>query len=174
LVFNDAMIHVCSLAKLHGTVHATGARHVVTLLKEISLVERPPAVTAENHLHIDVDDIAMPMDGYNHPCEEHVGRLIKFVRGWDRAAPMVIHCYAGISRSTASAYAAACALNPERDEIAIAWELRRASRTAMPNRLIVALADRLLKRDGRMIAAIETIGPGEAAYVGEPFRLELA
>jgi predicted protein tyrosine phosphatase len=168
------MIHVCSLAQLHDTVNKTGARHVVTLLKEIALVERPACIVPENHLHIDVDDINVPMDGYNHPCEEHVGRLLKFVKGWDRSAPMVIHCYAGISRSTASAYAAACALNPDREEIAIAWELRQASRTAMPNRLIVALADRLLRRDGRMIEAIETIGPGETAYIGEPFRIGLA
>jgi predicted protein tyrosine phosphatase len=173
MVWNDAMIHVCSLARLHRTVEETGARHIVTLLKEIALVSRPAAVTAENHLHIGVDDISCPMDGYNHPCEEHVARLMTFVQGWDRSAPMVIHCYAGISRSTASAYAAACALNPGREEMAIAWDLRRASRTAMPNRLIVSLADRLLGRDGRMIKAIETIGPGHAAYEGEPFRLDL-
>jgi predicted protein tyrosine phosphatase len=167
------MIHVCSLAKLHDTVEETGARHIVTLLKEISLVSRPASVSAENHLHIDVDDIACPIDGYNHPCDEHVARLLKFVAGWDRAAPLVIHCYAGISRSTASAYAAACALNPGRDETAIAWEMRRASRTATPNRLIISLADKILRRDGRMIRAVETIGPGDMAYEGEPFRLGL-
>ncbi len=167
------MIHVCSLARLHETVEQTGARHIVTLLKEIALVSRPAAVAAENHLHIDIDDITYPMCGYNHPCEDHVARLLTFIKGWDRAAPLVIHCYAGISRSTASAYAAACALNPGRPEIEIAWELRRASRTAVPNRLIVSLADRMLKRDGRMIAAIETIGPGYTAYEGDPFRLNL-
>jgi predicted protein tyrosine phosphatase len=167
------MIHVCSLARLHETVNDTGARHVVTLLKEIALVSRPPAISPENHLHIDIDDIACPMDGYNHPCEEHVARLLKFVSKWDRAAPIVIHCYAGISRSTASAYAAACALNPGRDEAAIAWDLREASRTAMPNRLIVSLADRILGRNGRMIRAVETIGPGQPAYEADPFRLGL-
>jgi predicted protein tyrosine phosphatase len=86
---------------------------------------------------------------------------------------MVVHCYAGISRSTASAFAAACALNPGRDEVSIAWELRRASRTATPNALIVSLADRLLGRGGRMIHAVETIGPGIAATEGVPFRLDL-
>jgi predicted protein tyrosine phosphatase len=167
------MIHVCSLARLHQTVEDTGARHVVTLLKEISLVGRPPSISPENHLHIDVDDIICPIDGYNHPCEQHVSRLLKFITAWDRAAPIVIHCYAGISRSTASAYAAACALNPRRDEMAIARELRRASPTAMPNKLIVSLADRILQRQGRMIAAIETIGPGDVAYEADPFRLDL-
>jgi predicted protein tyrosine phosphatase len=167
------MIHVCSLARLHQTVEETGARHVITLMKDISKVERPPAIDAQNHLHIRLDDISCPMDGYEHPCEEHVAALIEFVNGWDRSAPMVIHCYAGISRSTASAYAAACALNPDRDEIAIAQNLRRASPTANPNSLIVSLADRLLGRQGRMIAAIESIGAGEMAYEADPFLIEL-
>jgi predicted protein tyrosine phosphatase len=38
---------------------------------------------------------------------------------------------------------------------------------------IVSLADRLLGRQGRMIAAIETIGRGTTAAEGVPFRLEL-
>lgn len=167
------MIHVCSLARLRQTVEETGARHIISLMKDISMVERPTAVDARNHLHIGIDDITCPIDGYNHPCEDHVARLMQFVKGWDRAAPMVIHCYAGISRSTASAYAAACALSPGHDEMAIAQDMRRASRTAMPNGLIVALADRILGRQGRMIAAIESIGPGEMAYEADPFRLDL-
>jgi predicted protein tyrosine phosphatase len=108
------------------------------------------------------------------PAQEHVERLIDFVGQWDRAAPMVVHCYAGISRSTAGAYVAACALNPARDEQQIAWDIRRASRTAQPNVAIVSIADRLLKRDGRMVRAIETIGPGHAAMEGDPFRLDIA
>jgi predicted protein tyrosine phosphatase len=167
------MIHVCSLARLRQTVEDVGARHIITLMKDISLVERPACVDVNNHLHIGIDDIACPIDGYIHPCEDHVARLVDFVKGWDRGAPIVIHCYAGISRSTASAYVAACTLNPKRDEKSIAWELRRASRTAMPNALIVSLADRLLGRQGRMIAAIEAIGPGEMAYEADPFRLDL-
>ena len=168
------MIHVCSLARLHTTVEETGARHVVTLLRLIDRVERPPQVAPENHLVLAVDDIAMPMEGYTVPAQEHVERLIDFVGKWDRAAPMVVHCFAGISRSTAGAYVAACALNPQRDELAIAWEVRRASRTAQPNARIVSIADRLLKRDGRMVRAIETIGPGDLATEGHPFRLDIA
>jgi predicted protein tyrosine phosphatase len=86
---------------------------------------------------------------------------------------MVVHCYAGISRSTAGAFVAACALNPRRDEMAIAREIRRASATATPNPRIVAIADRVLGRDGRMVAAIDAIGRGEMAYEGIPFRLDL-
>jgi predicted protein tyrosine phosphatase len=167
------MIHVCSLARLHDIVDDTGASHVVTLLRDIDLVTRPARIAPDNHLIIHVDDITCPLEGYTHACEEHVEDLIEFVQAWDRSAPMVVHCYAGISRSTAGAFAAACALNPQRDENAIAQALRRASPTATPNPLIVSLADRLLGRNGRMIEAVQAIGPGVMAIQADPFRLEI-
>ena len=167
------MIHVCSLARLHATVDETGARHIVTLLRLVDRIERPTHIAPENHLVLAVDDITAPIDGYTAPAHEHVQKLIDFVGAWDRATPMVMHCFAGISRSTAGAYVAACALSPQRDEMQIAWSIRRASRTAQPNSRIVSIADQLLKRDGRMIHAIEAIGPGELATEGDPFRLDI-
>jgi predicted protein tyrosine phosphatase len=168
------MIHVCSLARLQETVADTGARHVVSVIGKEMDVPLPRGVAPENHLWLRLHDISTPLDGYIMPGEEHVADLIRFARGWDRGAPLVIHCFMGISRSTASAYAIVCALNPQRDEGSIAQALRRASPTATPNIRIVSLADRLLGRDGRMIAAIEAIGRG--IYVDEvaPFRLDLA
>jgi predicted protein tyrosine phosphatase len=168
-----AMIHVCSLARLHETVEETDARHVVTLLKHTDRVERPRTVLEANHLILGMDDICTPMDGYVIPCDEHVARLIDFVCGWDRAKPMVVHCFAGISRSTAGAFVAACALNPSRDELMIAQQLRRVSATATPNLRIVSIADRMLGRGGRMVSAIDSIGRGVIAYEANPFRLDL-
>lgn len=167
------MIHVCSLARLHQTVEDTGASHVVTLLKDIDLIQRPSVIVPANHLVLGMDDIAEEVDGYVAPADEHVTRLITFVRGWDRMKPLIIHCYAGISRSTAGAFVTACVLNPRRHEVAIAQAIRLASATATPNARIVSLADRMLGRGGRMTAAIETIGRGTAAVEGIPFRLDL-
>src|SRR5947199_297725 len=120
-----------------------------------------------------MDDITVPMDGYIIPCDEHVTALITFVRGWDRVKPLVLHCYAGISRSTAGADVAACALNPRRSGWVIAREFRRGSATATPNIRLVALADRMLGRGGRMVAAIDAIGLGEIAYEADPFRFDM-
>jgi predicted protein tyrosine phosphatase len=168
------MIHVCSLSRLYETVKKTGARHVVTMLKDVELVHLPGGITLENHLVLGMDDITGPLEGYVAPADEHVIRLLDFVRGWDRATPLVMHCYAGISRSTAGAYVTACALNPRRDELAIAQALRLASPTATPNLRLVRLADRALGRGGRMTAAIEQIGRGVLAFEGDPFQLDLA
>jgi predicted protein tyrosine phosphatase len=167
------MIHVCSLARLHATVADTGARHIVSLLGDEAPIDRPSVIVEENHLWLRLHDISSPLDGYILPDEEHVTGLLTFVRRWDRRTPMVVHCYAGISRSTASAFTAVCALNPHRDEVSIAQALRLASPTATPNMRIVSLADQLLDRNGRMVAAIETIGRGEIAVEGTPFRLDL-
>jgi len=167
------MIHVCPLSRLHRTVEDTGAQHVVTLLKDVDLVRRPDTIAPANHLILGMDDITKPLAGYIAPEDEHVTKLIAFVRRWNRARPLVIHCYAGISRSTAGAFVAACALNPQRDENSIALALRQASATATPNMRIVSLADRVLGRKGCMVSAVDMIGPGEPATEAEPFCLNL-
>jgi predicted protein tyrosine phosphatase len=167
------MIHVCSLAALPETVRATGASHVLTVMANVDQVQRPASVLEANHLKVSMDDITQEMDGFLAPSQEHIERVLNFVRNWDRSAPMVVHCYAGISRSTASAFAAACMLNPHRNEIEIARQIRARSPIASPNRLIVTLADKALGRDGRMLRALDEMGPGSMTVEGRPFRVDL-
>lgn len=170
-------VHVCSLARLGATVEATGARHVVTLINEGTPVPRPAMVPAENHLFLGMNDIVIPMDGYVAPAEAHVASLLGFVDGWWRghaaSSPLVIHCWAGISRSTAAAFITACAVDPDRDEVALAGELRRLSPSATPNIRLVTIADGMLGRRGRMVDAIQSIGRGQDAFEGHPFALKL-
>jgi len=167
------MLHVCSLAALPDTVKATGASHVLTVMANVDQVMRPASVLEANHLRVSMDDITEVMDGFLAPSDAHIEKVLNFVRAWDRSAPMVVHCYAGISRSTASAFAAACMLNPHRDEISIARQIRAASPIAQPNRLIVSLADKALGREGRMLRALDEMGPGSMIVEGRPFRVDL-
>ena len=122
---------------------------------------------------VPMNDIVEPIEGMTPPGEEHVRTLLDWVGDWDRAAPMVVHCFAGISRSTAAAYSIVAALNPGRNEMELARTLRARSPSATPNRRIIAIADRLLGRDGRMLAAIDAIGRGADAFEGTPFFLEI-
>jgi predicted protein tyrosine phosphatase len=167
------MIHVCSLARLQETVARTGARHVVSLLAHDANLMRPTKIAPENHLWLQLHDINAPMDGYVAPQIEHVEQLIAFVQRWPRQTALVMHCYAGVSRSSAAAFVTICALSPASDEQAIAAALRRASPTATPNIRIVAIADHLLARRGRMIRAVEAIGAGMVLPEAQPFRLDL-
>jgi predicted protein tyrosine phosphatase len=167
-------LHVCSLARLHETVVATGASHVVTLINHDTVVERPSSIHPERHLFIGVSDIVDPIEGHVLPAADHVETLLAFVRRWEREKPLVFHCFAGISRSTAGAYISACTLAPERTEGEIARALREASPTATPNARMVAVADDLLGRGGRMVDAVRQIGRGADAYEGTPFTLRIA
>lgn len=120
----------------------------------------------ERHLQLDVHDIESEIEGMSACCDTRMGRIIEFVGGWDRNAPILIHCWAGISRSTATAYITACVHNPGADERVIAEALRDASPTATPNRRFVALADQALGRNGRMSAGDRGDRSGLTALAG--------
>jgi predicted protein tyrosine phosphatase len=141
---------------------------------------RPERIEPSNYLRVKVSDIVPQDDGSRTPEHQrdghiltehtHVHDIINFVRGWDKEAPMLIHCYAGVSRSTAAAYIAMLVLKPELNEMQLASELRKLSPTATPNPHIIALADGILGREGRMIAAIKSIGRGAECFEGVEFR----
>ncbi len=167
------MIYVCPLSKVDQTVASAGSERLLSLLAAGTSMTRPASIAEQNHLWLSLHDIAEAQEGMTPPGEEHVRSLLDFARAWDRARPLVINCYAGISRSTASAYIIAAALAPSRDEMELAGTLRRLSPTATPNIRLVSLADTLLGRSGRMVEAIRSIGRGADAYEGVPFALEI-
>ncbi|MDH6232624.1 putative protein tyrosine phosphatase [Mesorhizobium soli] len=167
------MIFVCPLSKVEETVSRAGAERLVSLLTAGTEIVRPAVIAPENHLLLAMNDIAEAQAGMTLPGEAHVRQLLDFATTWDRARPLVIHCFAGISRSTASAYIVASALAPQRDEVELAKELRWLSPSATPNPRLIAVADTLLGRNGRMIAAIKGIGRGADAFEGTPFALEI-
>ncbi|MEP3278926.1 MAG: tyrosine phosphatase family protein [Stappiaceae bacterium] len=163
------MLHVCSLSTLHQTSERIGATRLITLINEGTPVERPAGILPENHLFLAFNDIIEPMDGMTPPATIHVEKLLEFVEDWDQSSPMLIHCWAGISRSTAGAYITSCYLNPHRSELEIARKLRHAAPSATPNIRLVRIADKLLSRDGRMEEAVTSIGRGADAFEGAPF-----
>lgn len=70
---------------------------------------------------------------------------------------LLVHCYAGISRSTAAAYAIATqAMGVDHAADALAFVLRTRPE-AYPNQLMVRHADRLLGGEGRLIAALQPL-----------------
>jgi predicted protein tyrosine phosphatase len=87
---------------------------------------------------------------------------------------LLIHCRAGIGRSTAAAYVATCWRHPEVSERRIAELLRRVAPLARPNETVVRLFDTAMNRGGRMSAAISETGrdlPWIDVEEGVPFQL---
>ena len=130
-----------------------------------------PEVQPGNHLQLAFEDVESHDETDDPPMREHVEKLIAFMSDWDRSSPVLIHCWAGVSRSTASAFIASCLLNPDQEESEIAELLRQASPTAKPNRRLVAFADELMGRDGRMITAVMTMTPHTFEEEAEPFAI---
>jgi predicted protein tyrosine phosphatase len=164
-------IHVCSFSAVAETVERHSALRLLTCLNDDFLVETPKLIRPDAHLRLAMHDIDEPLAEHVAPNEDHVAQIIAFAHGWGGEGPMVVHCWAGISRSTAAAFIALCAINPGASEQAIAVAMREASPTAYPNRLLVRLADAALGRKGRMVRAIEAIGRGAVAMEAAPFSL---
>jgi predicted protein tyrosine phosphatase len=152
-------------------VEQSRASHLLTWLQDEILVETPRLIQPDRHIRFHIHDISEPLIGYAAPGKEHIDELIEFAHAWGGEGPIVVHCWAGISRSTAAAYTALCAINPDASEDLIAARLRAASPTAYPNRLMIRLADEALGRQGRMVRAIESIGRGVVASEAQPFSL---
>lgn len=167
------MIIVCGLQAAQSQIEIHNARNVISILGPETPHRNFIGVVPERHLRLTFNDINAEADGLVAPQYGDAKKLVEFVRDWDQSHPLLIHCWAGISRSTASAFAALCVLRPEADEMALAIELREASPSATPNRLITAQVDRLLQREGRMMNAVEQIGRGADAFGGTPFLLRL-
>jgi len=126
----------------------------------------PTLPAAGRRLDLRFNDIAAPREGLVLADAGMVADLLAFAA---EASALAIGCYAGISRSTAAAYAVACqAMGPGRE-----WELAEALRglspAATPNPRVIALADSALGREGRMVAAVAAIGRGAEAFEGPLF-----
>jgi predicted protein tyrosine phosphatase len=158
---------------LEETVLRRRPSHVLSLMD--LPVKTPPSVTPERHLHIQIHDVSEPAEGAIAPSQEHIADILAFARGWDRKQPFLVHCWAGISRSTAAAFILLSDLHGAGAEMQIARGLRLRAPHAYPNRLMIRHADALLNRQGRMIAAVEAIGLPRMSYEeGEVAELPLS
>jgi predicted protein tyrosine phosphatase len=172
-----SQIHICSLKMVESVAAEIGPSHILSLLGGITpFPETPKRVDPRNHLKITLADIAEPQAGMIHPGADHVQQVIAFAEHWAEnggGRPIIVHCFAGISRSTASALTIACVLRPSTAEARFTQALRAASESAQPNTLLIEHADDLLGRKGRLIAAVEDMGVADFSKAGQPFVLPL-
>jgi predicted protein tyrosine phosphatase len=164
---------IAPYSALAETVRRHRPSHVLSLLVD-PVVATPAGIAPERHLRIAVHDIAAPAPGEIAPAAGHIDTILAFGRGWDRSAPILVHCWAGISRSTAAAYILLCDLHGPGHEDEIARALRFHAAHAYPNRLMIHHADRILARGGRMIAAVDTMGAGSGVSEGTVVDMPLA
>lgn len=114
------------------------------------------AAAVESTLLLRLDDVSH--DGPLGPSRDHVTEILGFVEGMlgaDGAVRLYVHCHAGVSRSTATAYLAlACRQGAGREAEAFD-ELLSLTVKPWPNRRLIAHADALLGRGGRLLAPLD-------------------
>lgn len=159
------MIYVCNILELEEHADALRPERLISIVAPDQQPPTPRGMAPEAHLRVACDDITEPNPLEIAPDRRHVKQLIAFAREWNPLRPILIHCQAGISRSTAAALVTYAVHFPDSVDLAAA-HLRRTASYARPNPLIVALGDELLALEGRLITAVELMGPASIALHG--------
>ena len=131
----------------------------------------PVGVDPARHLRLLIHDITKSDDAGILPQSQHIQTLIDFIRGWKRDGPILLHCIAGVSRSSAAALITLVTVAPGREDEA-ARALRCAGPHFSPNRLMIHLADDILGTGGRLLAACEAMGPADSS-IERPTEIEI-
>jgi predicted protein tyrosine phosphatase len=163
-------IYVCSLDEMPTQVRRLRPGRLISLLPDREQPSCPREIATSNHLRVIVRDCDNPDDGPDAPARHHIQTLVEFVRATPPDASILIHCLAGISRSPAAALIAMVLDAPGREHDA-ALHMRTIAPHALPNRLMVALADDLLGRSGALVAATAAMGPPD--WTREPEMIVL-
>ncbi len=166
-------IWISSLRDVYNAHALAKPASVISLLSPGSDFPSFEGYGDDRHHRVEIHDILEDAGDRAAPGEAHVERIVGHLKVWAPDDPLLVHCWAGMSRSTATAYIAACLHNPQADEELIAQKLAAASPTAFPNTRIVAIADEMLARSGRMTRAAEKIRKDEARLT-EIYRLQEA
>ena len=90
----------------------------------------------------------------NHPhapLPKDVKSILDFTKRLPAKAKILVHCYAGVSRSTAVAYAILCQHYPPGMEMENLLHVQSLRNLVFPNRLIIQYADKILNRGGAML-----------------------
>ena len=148
---------ICGLDELDGH-QSLGVTHVLSILdpewpEPAAFQAFDPHFRAIFRFH----DAIEPGAGVLLPEKADVEAILAFGRDAGEAAHLLIHCHAGISRSTAATLMILAQAHPQEAEDAIAARLLEIRPQAWPNSRMIAFADELLGRGGRLVAATGTI-----------------
>jgi predicted protein tyrosine phosphatase len=152
-------ITVCGLDEL--ALHA-GARvsHVLSILDPAWPVPEVFGAYGEHEkLELRFDDVIEEVPGKAAPLVADVEALLAFGRKLDaeRNAHLLVHCHAGVSRSTASMALLLAQAMPHLPGDAVFAKVLRIRPMIWPNLRIVEMGDALLGRRGEMVASVREV-----------------
>ncbi len=91
-------LEICGYSDLDRIIEKFKPTHIISLIENVRFL-------GNNHLHLQVSDIHGPTLGFTHPIKEHLDELLDYTRNLTDSDRILVHCFAGQSRSTAAAIA---------------------------------------------------------------------
>ena len=152
-------LSICGLTEL-GAFQDAAVTHVLSILDPLHPEPVDFALYGQHdRLTLRFDDIIDPVPGLMLPQREHMDQLLRFgqglaAEGGDPLGHLLVHCHAGISRSTAAMATLVAEARPDWDEDAVFAHIREIRPQAWPNSLMIGMADDLLGRGGRLTEAL--------------------
>jgi predicted protein tyrosine phosphatase len=156
---------ICGLEELAGHCEARRVTHVLSILDPG--FPEPDSIhhfALDRRLKLNFHDVIEAMPGWIAPERWDVELLLAFGRGLGQPAldtvlkasdtHLLIHCHAGLSRSTASAILLLAQREPARAARDIVGQVIRLRPQAWPNLRMVEMGDALLGRGGEIVAAV--------------------
>lgn len=153
-----SVLTICGLDELDEH-SARGVSHILSILdpgwpEPNAFWAFDPHLRTTLHFH----DAIVAAPGIVLPQRENVEAILAFGRDvGDDLRHLLIHCHAGISRSTAAMLMILAQAFPRESEHAIVDRLVRIRPQAWPNSLMIEYADDLLGREGRLMAAVQKV-----------------
>jgi len=150
-------ITVCGLDELAGHCGAE-VSHALSIL-DPGLPPPPAFGSYGEHARLDLrfDDVIEDLPGKQPPQEVHVRALLSFGRELmeeaDSGAHLLVHCHAGVSRSTASMALILAQARPDRPPAEALAEVARIRPQAWPNLRLLEIGDTLLGLRGKLVDA---------------------
>ena len=155
-----SLLTICGLEEL-GHHSDRAVTHVLSIMDpDCPDPEAFQAYDAHHRTILRFHDVIEPFDGYVMPAPGHVEAILAFGETLSRGAGardeghLLVHCHAGISRSTAAMAMLLAQTYPDQDEDHIFDRLVEIRPQAWPNSRMIGFADRLLSRKGRLNAAL--------------------
>ena len=153
-------ITVCGIEELQEHT-AAGVSHVLSILDpDWPVPEAFAGFGAHRKLELRFFDV-IETTATQGPEPAHVTDLLRFGRDLAAAAPqqahLLVHCHAGISRSTAAMTLILAQALPQHEAGAILEEVLRIRDKAWPNLRIIELGDAMLNRGGSLVSAAHAV-----------------
>jgi predicted protein tyrosine phosphatase len=167
------MIIVSSMWKLDMALTQFKAQHVISINDPGSNPPALPSIKQKNRINLQFHDVIENTQSVTPVSAAQIEEIVSFGKTViDGGSPVLIHCTAGVSRSTAAGLVLAASF--EVMEIAVIVKLlREKAPYSQPNSLIVQLGDNYLELDGQLVSAVGSLKEPNSAMVPEPFVLNV-